>query len=157
MNLKSHRMFVLIVMVILLVMGLLWYQLNWNRKVNGETLGYWHQIRVDGFSTLRKELRPVSEMAKGDLPFDAAKVEEQSMQVFAIAQTLPSRFIANAPSGDALPGIWAKGSDFNERLARFVEQTQALSEKPPSDYQQLRLAIDQLQTHCSECHKLYRD
>lgn len=157
MNRNSYKTLVLLVVALFLVLGLVWYQLNWNRTVNGESLGHWHNVRADGFSTLRKELRPVSEMAKGDLPFDAEKVEEQSRLVFAIAQTLPSRFIANAPSGDALSSIWAEGSDFNERLARFIEKTQALSENPPGDYQQLRFAIDQLQSHCSECHKMYRD
>lgn len=153
----KNKLIISIVTAVTLACSIIWYQINWNREVDGKSLRQWHQSRVEGFTSIRKELRPLSEMAKGDAPFDVQKVAMQSQQVFAIAETLNKRFSANAPSGDAKAEIWYEGSDFNQRLLSFIEKTQRLAGAPPDNFESLRSSMDELQKHCSECHKRYRD
>ena len=100
----------------------------------------------------------VAKMMKGEAPFDAAKVKAALDQMVLSSKTMPTLFPDTAKTGGdtkALPTIWDKKDDFNQRWGRMGEEaTAALASI--KDEASLKAAQPGLNKNCSECHTIYR-
>ena len=152
---KTKALSLVSILAVLILAGS-WSYLNLLRETQGKSYWEWHTLREQGFEQLRRELRPLIEVAKG-AHFNAEEVAAQARKVDAAAKAIPTLFEAVAPAGAAGPEIWASGSEFGQILNAFLSKTSSLSANPPATAEELRAAIDAIQLDCAECHRNYRD
>ena len=98
-------------------------------------------------------------MMRGQVPFDAAKVESAFAQWADTAQKLPSLFPDNSKSGQktrAAPKIWMTKADFDAKAAEFGKVVADNRDKAKGSVDGLRAAIPAVGNACDACHKDYR-
>jgi cytochrome c556 len=98
-------------------------------------------------------------MMRGQVPFDAAKVEAAFAQWSETAQKLPSLFPDNSKSGQntrAAPKIWMTKGDFDAKAAAFGKVVAENRDKAKGSVDGLRAAIPAVADACDACHKDYR-
>ncbi len=139
----------------LIISGYLYY--DFTKEVDGKTFREWHSLRSAAFKKVRAELRPMTDMTKGDVKFSQEVVRKQSVLLNDAAKALPNLLSHNAPSGDASAAIWKSDSDFKLRLKAFIAKTTDLAQSPPKSLDQLTTQIEALQTDCTNCHKRFKD
>ena len=98
-------------------------------------------------------------MMRGQVPFDAAKVDAAFAQWADTAQKLPALFPDSSKTGQetrAAPKIWANKKDFDEKAAAFdkvVAENRAKAKESPDG---LKAAIPMVGKACDNCHEDYR-
>ncbi len=103
--------------------------------------------------------RVAIQMSRGQVPFDAAKVDAVFQQWADTAAKLPGLFPDNSKTGSnthAAPKIWQAKADFDAKAAAFgkaVADTRA-SAKASADG--LKAAIPVVGKGCDNCHADYR-
>jgi cytochrome c556 len=98
-------------------------------------------------------------MMRGQVPYDAAKVEAAFTQWANTAQKLPSLFPDNSKSGQntrAAPKIWMTKADFDAKAAEFGKAVADNRDKAKGSVDGLRAAIPAVANACDACHKDYR-
>jgi cytochrome c556 len=98
-------------------------------------------------------------MMRGQVPFDATKVEAAFAQWANTAQKLPSLFPDNSKSGQntrAAPKIWMTKADFDAKAAEFGKAIADNRDKAKGSVDGLRAAIPAVANACDACHKDYR-
>lgn len=98
-------------------------------------------------------------MMRGQVPFDAAKVEAAFAQWADTAQKLPSLFPDNSKQGEktrAAPKIWMTKADFDAKAVDFGRLVAENRDKARSSVDGLRAAIPAVANACDNCHKDYR-
>ena len=98
-------------------------------------------------------------MMRGQVPFDAAKVDAAFAQWADTAQKLPALFPDNSKSGQktrAAPKIWTSKADFDEKAAAFGKAVADNRDKAKGSVEGLRAAIPAVGNACDACHKDYR-
>jgi cytochrome c556 len=101
----------------------------------------------------------VVRMMRGQVPFDAARVDAAFAQWADTAQKLPSLFPDNSKSGQktrAAPKIWMTKADFDAKAAAFGKVVADNREKAKGSVDGLRAAIPAVGNACDACHKDYR-
>ena len=106
-----------------------------------------------------EEAKVGAAMAKGEAPFDAAKV----MAIYATfadsAGKMPALFPDNSQTGGetaALPSIWENKADFDARFTKFGEAAKA-AESAVKDLDSLKATWGPfLKDNCGGCHEKYR-
>jgi cytochrome c556 len=101
----------------------------------------------------------VVRMMRGQVPFDAVKVDAAFAQWAETAQKLPSLFPDNSKSGQktrAAPKIWTSKADFDAKAAAFGKAVADNREKAKGSVEGLRAAIPSVGNACDACHKDYR-
>jgi cytochrome c556 len=98
-------------------------------------------------------------MAKGEAPFDAAKVQTIFATFIDAATKAPALFPDNSKTGGetaALPAIWENKADFDARLAKFGADAKAAQSKV-KDLDTLKATWGPLlKDNCGGCHEKYR-
>lgn len=101
-------------------------------------------------------------MAKGETPYDAAKAQAAADALVAVYKLdLPmfwpqgSDNTAN-PATNALPAIWAEGSDIGDKLENWEKGAMAMQVAAGKDLDSLKGAMDGLGGACGACHKAFR-
>jgi cytochrome c556 len=103
------------------------------------------------FGTLNK-------MARGEEPFDAAKVNAAFEQFSETVQKIPTLFAEPPKPGEdtrALPKIWETKSDFEAKTADFGKVTADNKDKAKS-LDELKVAVPLIGKTCGNCHEPYR-
>ena len=98
-------------------------------------------------------------MMRGQVPFDAAKVDAAFAHWGETAQKLPSLFPDNSKSGQktrAAPKIWTAKADFDAKAATFGKLVAENRDKAKGSVDGLRAAIPPVADACDACHKDYR-
>ena len=101
----------------------------------------------------------VVRMMRGQVPFDAAKVEAAFAQWADTAQKLPSLFPDNSKSGQktrAAPKIWTAKADFDDKAAALAKVVAENRDKAKGSLDGLRAAVPAIGNACDACHKDYR-
>jgi cytochrome c556 len=102
--------------------------------------------------------RTGSQMAKGEIPFDAAKAKE-ILQIYAqAADKTHSFFPETSKTGGgttAAPKIWESQADFRARFDAWAKDIQAASASTNS-LESFRASFTGLTRACSTCHQAYR-
>ncbi len=102
--------------------------------------------------------KPIGQMLKGDIPFNAATVKE-ALTVYATgAKKLPGLFPDDSKTGHdtaALPGIWEHKDDFNGRFTKLAADSEA-AVASITDQASFAATMPKIVGQCGACHKEYR-
>ena len=114
--------------------------------------------RMNGMTSIAKDMKIIGNMAKGIEQFDATKVRHALEAVAAEAAKTPELFEANEddPKSEARPEIWSNYEDFT---AKAIELESVANQLIPTiaNKDDLRPAMRKLAESCSSCHKVYRE
>jgi cytochrome c556 len=97
-------------------------------------------------------------IAKGDAPFDAAKVQTIFVTFVEAAEKAPALFPDNSKTGgktEALPAIWKNKADFEARLAKFGADAKAAQADVKDLATFKALWADLIRKNCTGCHEKY--
>jgi len=103
--------------------------------------------------------KTVVQMMRGQVPFDAAKVEAAFAQWAETAQKLPGLFPENSKTGEktrATAKIWVTKSDFDAKAAAFGKAVAENRDKAKASLDGLKEAIPVVGKACDNCHEDYR-
>ena len=109
-----------------------------------------------GFGSAAKE---PGAMMKGEMPFDAAKVRSALKSFQDGAAQLKDKFPDDSKTGgetEALPVIWEKKQDFDDRFVKFDPASKAAEEQITDEFTFQEIWPKLLGENCSSCHKAYR-
>jgi len=98
-------------------------------------------------------------MMRGQMPYDAKKVEAAFAQWAETAQKLPGLFPEGSQTGGdnrASPKIWLNKKDFDDKAAAFAKAVADNRAKAVESLDGLRAAIPVVGNACDDCHKEYR-
>lgn len=112
--------------------------------------------RMESMSTMVRSLTEMRRMSRGQLPFDAAKVEQAKQILLQETMRTPDLFEAEEsdPRDEALPAIWTNWDDFsaaNDRMLAVINQAD------PATQDELRVWIRDVGLTCAACHRSYRE
>ncbi|MBV9428700.1 MAG: cytochrome c [Bradyrhizobiaceae bacterium] len=97
-------------------------------------------------------------IAKGDTPFDLAKVQAIFATFMEAVEKAPALFPDNSKTGgktEALPAIWKNKPDFEARLAKFGADAKA-AQAEVQDLATFKVRWNALiRTNCTGCHEKY--
>ena len=103
--------------------------------------------------------RNVSQMIRGQQPFDPAKVDAAFAQWAETAQKLPAQFPPDSKTGQksrAAPAIWDHKQDFDAKAAAFGKAVAENRAKARNSLEDLKVAFAPVSDACDNCHKDYR-
>ena len=103
--------------------------------------------------------RAMVQMMRGQVPFDAAKVDAAFAQWADTAKKLPRLFPDDSKTGDkthATPKVWETKSDFDAKAAAFGKAVADNREKAMASVDGLKAAIPVVGKGCDDCHEDYR-
>lgn len=111
---------------------------------------------LDSFGKVTKE---PGGMLKGEVPFDLAKVKAALKTYQEGVAKLPALFPDDARTGgetEALPVIWERKKDFEDRFAALAAKAKA-AEVSITDEVSFASEFPQVVSNCGGCHKIYRE
>ena len=103
-----------------------------------------------------KNAKAVTQMVKGDSPFDAAAAKAAFNTWHENAKRIPTLFTAPPAAGAetrALPKIWENKADFEAKAAALAK---AASESKTGTLDELKASVPNVQKACGDCHDNYR-
>ena len=103
------------------------------------------------------QMRALTGMARGQVPFNAAAAQAAFQRVAQNAQQIPTLFPAGSNQGKtaALPTIWERKADFEAHAAK-LEQDAKAAQGAITDQASLQAAIQRVGQSCGACHEPYR-
>jgi cytochrome c556 len=103
----------------------------------------------------------ILKMTKGEIPYDQKAVDAAIAQLEASLPTIPKAFATN-PKEDVVNAnygssqkIWQNKADFDSKVPP-VAKTIADVKAAIKDVASLKVAYDQIQAKCADCHDTYR-
>ncbi|PVE22373.1 cytochrome C prime [Microvirga sp. KLBC 81] len=105
----------------------------------------------------QEQVRLLSGMSRGQVPFNATQARAALQRIEQNAQQIPMLFPANSQQGktDALPVIWERKADFDARATK-LEQDAKAAQTAITDQTSLQGAIQRVGQNCGGCHETYR-
>lgn len=105
----------------------------------------------------QEQVRALTGMARGQVPFNAATAQAAFQRISQNAQQIPGLFPAGSDRGktDALPAIWQRKADFDARAAK-LEQDAKAAQAGFTDQAGLQAVIQRVGQNCGGCHESYR-
>ena len=103
------------------------------------------------------QMRTLTGMSRGQVPFNAATAQAAFQRVAQNAQQIPALFPAGSHQGKtaALPAVWERKADFDAHAAK-LEQDAKAAQAGITDQASLQAAIQQVGQSCGGCHNTYR-
>lgn len=114
--------------------------------------------REEHFEAMGKASKAPGAMFKGEAPFDLAQVQAALKVYQEKAAILPKLFPDDSKTGgdtEALPAIWEKKADFEERFVKFAASAKA-AEGSITNEETFAAVWKDVVGNCSGCHKAYR-
>jgi cytochrome c556 len=112
------------------------------------------------YSVIGWNFGPMSAMAQGKVPYDAAEFARRAERVAAIAPMLGEAFppeskgVANS---ELKPEMWANRADFDAKMKDMVERSATLARVAKAgDLEQSKAAFLQTAQTCKACHDKYK-
>jgi cytochrome c556 len=105
----------------------------------------------------QEQLRALTGMSRGQVPFNAAAAQAALQRIEQNAQQTPALFPAGSQQGktDALPVIWERKADFDSRASK-LEQDAKAAQAGITDQASLQAAVQRVGQNCGGCHETYR-
>ena len=103
-----------------------------------------------------KNAKNVTQMVKGDQPFDAAQAKAAFNTWHENAKRIPTLFPSPPPADAktrALPKIWQNKADFEAKAAALAK---AASEGKTDTLDELKASFPTVQQACANCHDNFR-
>lgn len=103
------------------------------------------------------QMRTLTGMSRGQVPFDATAARAAFQRVAQNAQQIPGLFPAGSHQGKtaALPAIWERKADFDAHATK-LEQDAKAAQPGITDQASLQAAIQRVGQNCGGCHETYR-
>ena len=113
--------------------------------------------RQDLMKNNQEQLRALTGMARGQVPFNAATAQAAFQRIEQNARQIPGLFPAGSQQGktDALPVIWERKADFDARAVKLEQDAKAI-QAGITDPTSLQAAIQRVGQSCGGCHEVYR-
>jgi cytochrome c556 len=105
-----------------------------------------------------EQARIGGQMARGEIPYDAAKAQAMYAAFEDKAQKLPTLFPANSKKGGetrALPAIWDKNDAFKAQIAKFDSDIKA-AKAATKDLDSFKAGFASVTRNCASCHENFR-
>jgi len=103
---------------------------------------------------------PMSAMAQGKVPYDAAEFEVRAGRVAALAPMLAESYSAetrNVSGSKAKAELWSNRADFDAKMKDLVERSATLARVAPGgDEAKSRAAFLDTAGTCKACHDKYK-
>lgn len=103
---------------------------------------------------------PMSAMAQGKIPYDAAEFQLRAVRVAALAPMVVESFTADTQGvagSKAKPGIWSNRADFDSKMKDLLDRTSALAKTAQAgDAAKSRAAFLDAAGACKACHDKYK-
>lgn len=114
--------------------------------------------RMDGMKAMADRMEVLVPMARGEEPFDAARVAAALDALEQYALEAPELFRApeSDPASEALPAIWEDYADFEARSDDLIDAVRAASSTGIEGRDALVPAVRAIGAACSACHEDYR-
>lgn len=100
-----------------------------------------------------------SDMAKGSIPFDAAKAGEAMGTIATNWATFVKLFPAGTETGGettASPKVWQSFKDFEDKGAKFAADAAAAQKAAANGADAFKAAFGEVAKNCRGCHEAYR-
>lgn len=119
------------------------------------------QYRRSVFGSIIWNFAPMSEMARGKRPYDAAEVKKRALTVSYLSLLLDEGFPkgsgASAGTTDALDAIWENPEDFAAKLRDFRVEANALRKiSEQADQASFNEQFKKMSGTCKGCHDKYK-
>lgn len=113
--------------------------------------------RQDLMKDNQNQVRALTGMVRGQIPFNAATAQAHLQRIEQHAQQIPGLFPAGSQQGktDALPAIWEQKADFDARAAKLAQDAKA-AQSAITDQASLQAAVQRVGQNCGGCHQTYR-
>jgi cytochrome c556 len=113
--------------------------------------------RQDLMKNNQEQVRVLTGMSRGQVPFDATRAQNALQTIERNARQIPELFPANSQQGktNALPVIWERKADFDAR-ARKLEQDAKAAQTGITSQASVQAAIQRVGQNCGGCHEAYR-
>ena len=104
----------------------------------------------------QEQVRALTGMARGQVPFNAATAQAAFQRIAQNAQQIPALFPAGSQQGKtaALPAIWERKADFDAHAAKLEQDAKAV-QASITDQASLQAAIQRVGQNCGGCHEPY--
>jgi cytochrome c556 len=118
------------------------------------------KYRQAALTLLGWNITPIGAMMKGEIPFDARKVELHATRLQQVAPMIVEGFPAGTQTGaptKAKPEIWSNMDDFEAKAADLEKATAGLvAAARTGDQKQVGQALGAVGNACKACHDQYR-
>ena len=114
--------------------------------------------RMDLMETQKDAMKVIGAMAKGQLPFDAAKASAAAKEIEDTAARIQSLFPEGSgghPS-EAKPEIWTQWEEFTTDTEDLATAAAALNEALSEDSPEWKAKFKGVIDACKACHKTFR-
>lgn len=113
--------------------------------------------RQDLMKNNQEQVRLLTGMSRGQVPFNAAQAQAALQRIEQNAQQIPMLFPANSQQGktSALPVIWERKADFDARATKLGQDAKA-AQTAITDQTGLQSAVQRVGQNCGGCHETYR-
>lgn len=111
--------------------------------------------RMDLMKEIGAATKTISQMAKGQVDFDAAMAEETRQALEDLSRRIPAAFEApeTDPESEAAPKIWDEWESFAEKAAAL---TAAAEQADMSTRDTTRASFNEIGKACGACHMSYK-
>lgn len=114
------------------------------------------KVRQSMFQVVAWEMGTLAGMAKGEIPFDAAKAEKAAKVMNGMAISLDEVFLPGSYAGsNTKSDINTKQDAFKKDLENFVTESNAMIAASTSDAT-LKAQLGKLGGTCKSCHDAFR-
>ena len=105
----------------------------------------------------QEQVRTLTGMSRGQVPFNAATAQAALQQIGQNAQQTPALFPPGSHQGKtaALPVIWERKADFDARATKLQQDARA-AQAGITDQASLQAAVQRVGQNCGGCHEAYR-
>jgi cytochrome c556 len=105
----------------------------------------------------QEQLRLLTGMSRGQVPFNAATAQAALQRLEQNAQQTPALFPAGSQQGKtaALPVIWERKADFDARASKLQQDAKA-AQTGITDQASLQPVVQRVGQNCGGCHETYR-
>ncbi|WP_372625664.1 cytochrome c [Arsukibacterium sp.] len=119
------------------------------------------KYRQAAFQLIRHNMADINEMIKGEVTYDAARVQKRA-DALVLVTTLPWEAFqvsgTEQGGGDAKADIWQNLDDFLERGEKLAADANLLQSAAQSgDKNEVRKAFGNFARNCKACHDNYKE
>ena|SRR5688572_987758 len=121
------------------------------------------EARQANFKEIDKHWKPVTEMLKRKIPYDAAQVQQAATAIEPLAKKIPETFVPDTRQvtgvkTKARENIWSNQPDFKAKSEELVKALNGLAAAAKTgDEKAFRPAVMAVGKACSACHDNYKD
>ena len=108
------------------------------------------------FKIMGWNIGALSQMAKGDRPYDAAMAQSAADALAALGPIMPGAFDPTTKSKRTLQAIWDEPAKFQAAVDQYADASTALAAVAGDGAEALGGALGALGASCKNCHESFR-